>query len=691
MFLRELRDSVGSIKGIGKVSQKALEGFGIQTVADLLVHFPRGYEDRQARKSLGEIKAEGQANTVVTIISHSFFGPPGKSTLKILVSDETGTASLVCFGRNFLSRSLVPGRKYFLFGHFAYRFNELQSSSFETEPFTSQPSNFGIILPIYPLTGALTQNFFRKTIRSAVDDHLNAVDSEMPEILRNRRKLLSKRDAIRQIHYPPSQKAITKARKTLCFEELFFLQLIVKRRTLKARANSRELRTLSDSYAQKLINRLDFRLTVDQEKVFGEIRGDLQSAVPMTRLLQGDVGCGKTLVALLSALLIVEDGGQVAIMAPTELLARQHAESAAELLEPLGIRAALLSSNVKAEARRHLLQALKNGEIDILLGTHALFSKDVRYKNLGLAIVDEQHRFGVLQRISLVEKGEGRSGPDLLLMTATPIPRSLALTVFGDLDVSTIRTMPLGRKPVATHLTRLGNEEKVYSWVTREIENGRQAYFVYPLIQQSSALDLKDAESAYADLAGHVFPGRKLALIHSKLPEETKRHTMTEFKAGRIDILVATSVVEVGVNVANATCMVVEHADRFGLSALHQLRGRVGRAEYQSHAFLVYHQDAGEDAKARLMAMKEHNDGFAISEMDLNIRGPGELTGIHQSGRFRLLIADIVRDLDLLKLARHDVDEILTRDPGLLEPQNAIVRQVLERAAPFTDDLVSGG
>jgi ATP-dependent DNA helicase RecG len=417
----------------------------------------------------------------------------------------------------------------------------------------------------------------------------------------------------------------------------------------------------------------------------------------MARLLQGDVGSGKTLVSFLAALRAVEKGGQGAIMAPTELLARQHAENAARLLEPLGIRPAFLTGNLKAKGRSVLLKALAAGEIDLVIGTHALFSGDVLYRDLALVVVDEQHRFGVTQRQAIMAKGDR---PHLLMMSATPIPRTLAFTVFGDLDVSVIRDMPPGRKPVKTHLAREANEDRVYDFVRKELAAGRQAYFVYPLIEAgeegAGPSGLKNAQSMAERLGRQVFPQYPAALIHSRLEEEEKRKTMEAFRAGEIRILAATSVVEVGVDVPNATCMVIEHAERFGLSALHQLRGRVGRGEHQSYCFLVYSEPEGEadpgslpggglseEGKKRLKVMLESSDGFVIAEEDLKLRGPGQIAGIEQSGYLSLGIADPLRDIAALEQARADAFAMLEEDPGLLQPEHLRVAQVLDRAPPF--------
>jgi len=688
MFLRELTDNTSAIKGIGKKSSEILKKAGIETVGDLLLHTPRTYEDRQKRISLAQALASGEAaNTVITVLAHDYIGFGKNATLKIIVEDDSARASLVCFGRNFLRSSLLPGKQFYLYGQFSFRYNELQTSAFETEPYSQSPRLFGVILPIYPLYGNLTQSFFRKCIQSTLEEYADALENELPKTIIVKYDLEQKHQAISNVHFPRKLEDVATALRSLRFEELYYLQLTIKRRAQTIKRNQRETRTLPGGLPEKLAARLPFKLTADQQQVLKEIRKDLSASFPMMRLLQGDVGCGKTLVALIAALYVIEAGEQAAIMAPTELLAQQHADTAAELLEPLGIKVALLSGSITQKMRNQLLDALQTGDIDLLLGTHALFSEDVRFKQLSLAIIDEQHRFGVLQRMAFVEKGTqfGNHPPDMLLMTATPIPRSLALTVFGDLDVSTIRTLPPGRKPVETHLARIGNEGKVYEWVQREIAAGKQAYFVYPLIEQSDSLALKDAESMFLNLKSHVFPDSRLALLHSRVPEEEKKQTMAYFLKGEIDILVATSVIEVGVNAPNATCMVVEHAERFGLSALHQLRGRVGRASYQSYAFFIYGNDLTSEGKSRLMALKETTDGFLIAEKDLSIRGPGELTGVRQAGRFKLAFADIIRDLELLKEARSEVEQLLESDPGLINPENQIVRAVLNRAPPFSE------
>jgi ATP-dependent DNA helicase RecG len=487
---------------------------------------------------------------------------------------------------------------------------------------------------------------------------------------------------VEALHFPDTTAEAESARRSLAYDELFVFQAVVARRVVERNAGERAPKALPRDLLNRLVRSLPFSLTPDQKQVVEEILADLGAARPMARLLQGDVGSGKTLVAFLSALPYVELGYQVAFVAPTELLAKQHAENAARLLEPLGVRLAFLSGNVKGAARAPLLEAVAAGEVDIVVGTHAVFTEQVSFRDLRYAVIDEQHRFGVRQRELLIEKGSGPGGrrPDVLLMTATPIPRTLALTVFGDMETSIIRTMPPGRKPIRTHLARQENERKVYERVREELAAGRQAYFVYPLVRESEKLSLRDAEGMYERLAREVFPEFRLALIHSQVPEEEKAARMEGFTRGEVDVLVATSVVEVGVDVANATCLVVEHAERFGLAALHQLRGRVGRGEHQSYAFFVYDDALTEEGKQRLKVLYENADGFSIAEEDLKIRGPGELTGTRQAGYVRFRVADLARDMDLMNAARADAFDILERDPTLTATAHEALRRAVDIA-----------
>ena len=681
MFLWELTQEASSLRGIGPAAATRLERLGVTTVRDLLLLLPRGYEDRTSLVPLAQAASLQKVAVAATVasVSEIRWHARGRSrTPKAIVTDGATEASLVCFGRPFLRSVLAPGRRFFIWGKFQLRSGELSCSDFELEPWSDSPSSFGKILPVYPLSEGLTNANLRKIVRGAVDAVVPQIEPALPETLRRNRGLRPLCEALAGVHFPARMDDVESFREALAYEELFYFETGVLRRARALAVPRARVRNLDAGVRNGLLARLAFSLTDDQQKVIAEIQEDLFSSVPMARLLQGDVGCGKTLVALLSALLVVGSGEQVAFVAPTELLARQHAENAARLVEPLGVRIAFLSGTVTGEARALLLKALAAGEIDILFGTHALFSSDVTYSNLGFVIIDEQHKFGVLQRQALVAKG---MAPDLLLMTATPIPRTLALTAFGDLEVSTIRTMPPGRRPVITHLAREGNEEKVYRWVQGELAKGKQAYFVYPLIGESDSLAVKDAESAFQKLATVVYPGVAIALVHSRIDEEGMEKTMAGFAAGKLAVLVATSVVEVGVDVPNATCMVVEHAERFGLSTLHQLRGRVGRGADQSYAFLVYGRKLTPEGIERLRTMKETTDGFLIAERDMGVRGPGELLGVRQSGFLNFRVADLLHHASLLLWARDDAAKVLREDPGLLLPENTVIARMLAMGA----------
>jgi len=691
VFLRELRDPVTRLKGAGKAVAALLARMGIYSVADLLLHFPRDWDDRSSWTGFADaVRNGGRAHAKATIFAHEWFGYGRMRTLKLRVDDGDAEASLVCFNRSFLEKSFPVGGRVVVTGRFVRRFGELQSSVFELEALDDSGAGAeGIktgLLAVYPLTEGLAQGNVRRLIARALAEYGARIEDELPERIAASRGLMTKRDALRAMHAPASAEEMTRARESLAYEELFFFQLAVARRARRRGEVAVSRRSHGSGLRDRLAARLPWKLTGDQERAVSEIVADMAAPRPMARLLQGDVGSGKTLVAFFAALEAVESGGQAAMMAPTELLARQHAETAAALLGPIGVRLAFLSGNVDDAARPPLLAAIAAGEVDFVIGTQALFSDTVRFRELRLAIVDEQHRFGVLQRLAFSRKGPM---PDLLMMTATPIPRTLALTIFGDLSVSTIREMPPGRKPVVTHLAKAGNEAKVYEFVRKVVEGGRRAYFVYPLIGESAKLELKNAEAMFVRLRDEVFPGLSIGIVHSRLREEEKRATMESFKRGDTRILVATSVVEVGVDVPEAVVIVIEHAERFGLAALHQLRGRVGRGPSQSWCFLVYSDKLTEEGKTRLKAMLETTDGFKLAEEDLKIRGPGELSGTLQSGAVGFSIADPVRDLPILERARADAFALVDEDPALLSESSHPLREVLRRAPPFGEGIAA--
>jgi ATP-dependent DNA helicase RecG len=697
MYLAELTQPVTRLPRIGEAKARDFAKLGVSTIGDLFLHLPRDYEDRTTVVPFAAAP-DKPVNTVAVVVAHSYVGRPPKAALMVHVRDDTGVAVLACFGRNFLARSLPEGKRIRLYGAFSRKYGNLQASSFEFEDADSPPRAFGRILPVYPLAGRLSQGDIRSAAQNALHQYGRNLDNELPEWLMNARNLMPTSRAIEQLHAPSSTEAARSARETMVYVELLFLQLSIARRAAERQTGSRPARSLPRGFLDRLLGSLPYRLTGEQTSALDEILADLAGEVPMARLMQGDVGSGKTIVALASSLPVIETGLQVAIMAPTELLARQHADALTTLLSAAGVDVSVgfLSGTVSGEPRRVLLQAIQSGQVDLVVGTHAVFTEEVAFRNLQYVIIDEQHRFGVLQRLALMKKARY---PDLLLMTATPIPRTLALTVFGDMKVSTIRELPPGRSPVETHLSMHRNASKVYSFVRRELDRRRQAYFVYPVIDDSGKLDLKDAEGMYDHLRRTIYPDRRVGLVHSRLPEEHKEETMAQFRDGAIDVLVATSVVEVGVDVPNATCMVVEHAERFGLAALHQLRGRVGRGTKQGYCFLIYDEDLTDLAKERLKVIHGTRDGFAIAEEDLRIRGPGDIIGTQQSGYLRFRVADLVRDMDTMNTARKDAFDIVEQDRGLKLPRHRELSEALalatrlHRMTPLsrTDALIPGG
>jgi ATP-dependent DNA helicase RecG len=688
MYFHELLTSVSELKGVGPAALRSYANLGIFTYRDLLSHLPRGYEDRKHAIPLSQAVQAGDAYVVVTVASHDYFGNYRNRTLKIIVYDDSCSAALLCFGRNFLAKKFPVGMKLHLFGHFTYNYGQIQCSLFEAETFHEgfSPRNFGMILPVYPLSSGLTQHIIRRDVSHVLDQAAAYLEEPLPESIIEEHGLQRESQALRAIHFPEEIEQAAAARKTLAFIELFYLQLTLERRTLQRKqVHGAVPVTLKTGLKQQLIDSLPFELTDDQKSSLAQIEEDLARPYAMNRLLQGDVGSGKTLTGFISMLPIIEAGGQAAFMAPTELLAKQHAENAATYLEPLGIRVAFLTGSVTGAPRKLLLEALKKGEVHVAVGTHALFSSDVEFRNLAYIIVDEQQRFGVSQRIALSQKG---AEPHQLLMTATPIPRTMALTVFGDLDISTIKTMPPGRKPVITHLAAQHRSMQVYKAVEVEFSRGHQAYFVYPKIEAAGNSDLRDVQSMFTQLSEEVYPTYRGALIHSRLKEDEKISVMSKFKNHELDFLVSTSVVEVGVDIPNATCMIIEHAERFGLSALHQLRGRVGRGKAQAYAFLIYSDKLQEDGKKRLKVMKQTNDGFVIAEEDLRIRGPGEIAGTRQSGYLALRFAEITEDIELMKLSRTEARKLLASDNGLLDPRHAMISDIMTRCNPFDQSLI---
>ena len=691
MKLSDIETPISTISGIGPSLASAFSKLNIFKVSDLLTTYPKSYEDRTQTIPIKDFSKVSKVHCFAKVLDHQWFGFGKMKTLKIIIFDGETRGTLVCYNRPFMEKSLPIGSIISVTAPFSYKYGEIQTSIFdaqiisksgELQDFVGKLDPTSKILSLYRLTSGLSQNQYRKTVQQALKMYGNGISTELPENVIQRQDLLSKQQAIHAIHCPENLDELDKAIKTIKFEELFFFQEAILKRVAERKKISKASTDFTDLSPRQieLVKSLPFELTDDQKKIIATINTEIDSSCKdaakyhknpesfsekskpftLSRLIQGDVGSGKTLVAFFAVLRIIDWGGQCVILCPTELLARQHAENATKLLSPLGINPSFLTGNIKAKGRTTLLNSIKEGKTQLIIGTHALFSKNVQYNNLQLAIIDEQHRFGVIQRNTIKEKC---SIPNIMMMSATPIPQTLALTVYGDLDVSTIKTMPQGRLPIKTHLTKAGNESNVYETVRKELQNGNQAYFVYPLIEnlsdeeeiETSTKKIKNAVEMYEFLSKEVYPEFSCGLIHSKIEEEEQNKILKDFKEGKINIIVATTVVEVGVDVPNATCMIIEQAERFGLAALHQLRGRVGRGSKQSYCFLVYGEKLTDLAKSRLKAMYETTDGFELAELDLKLRGPGEVAGIQQSGNLTLGLSDPVQDKELLQIARNEV------------------------------------
>lgn len=668
--------------------QKRLLGrIGIETLYDMIFHLPFRYENRRHLESIRTSLLENRpvATVVrVTEVQSIFFNK--RKHPKFIVQDEETRAALVGFNRPFLFDSVKVGKKYFVFAQFGYKFNEVQASTFDLEEYDETGADhFGKILPVYGTTEDMTQKELRKIMARALDAALHGLDDELPGYLLKVRKMPGKAAAVRSIHFPETEAALAEAKARLAYEEFLAVQLAIamRRRELDAVRKNREYR--DDSAIRAFLSRLKFEPTGAQERVIGEILADMNRPRTMCRLLQGDVGSGKTIVAASAMVHAAGNGVQSALMAPTEVLAAQHYAKLAPLFREAGVECVLLTGNLSSAERAGALKALAGGNAQAAIGTHALYSQDVVYKNLGLIVVDEQHKFGVEQRIALSDKGDS---PDLLVMTATPIPRTLTLTLYGDLDVSLIDELPANRKPVTTKWIRGKEYPSMLKFIKAEAEAGHQAFIVYPLIDESNAIESRAAKAMHERLTKY-FKDQRLGLVHGRMDAEERNAVMERFAAGELDILIATSIVEVGIDVPNATVIAVENAERFGLSQLHQLRGRVGRGGLQSYCFLVTGSDESEDTVTRMETMVRSNDGFYIAEEDLKLRGPGSIIGVRQSGMPELQIADYLRDEKLLKLTQEDAGQILKADPVIREEQNRPLRDGIIRFFP-SDYLHSG-
>mgnify|MGYP003631240223 CR=1 FL=1 len=682
----KLQTPIDYLKGVGPNRATLLRSeLGIHTYQDFLNLFPNRYIDKTQYYKIAQLQPTSADVQIIGKITH--IKTVGEGRAKRLVAtfiDQTGSMDLVWFrGLKWIRESLKINIPYVIFGK-VQRFGSSYSIAHpDLELLEEHEKSLRVAMqPVYPSTEKLsnrgiTNRVINVLMQTLFQEVHNAIDESLSNSILDTLKLIPKKEAYLNIHFPQSQESLAKAQFRLKFEELFYiqLQLLVKNKLHKQKIKGYPFEQIGNYFTKFYNEHLPFELTEAQKRVVKEIRNDLGKPAQMNRLLQGDVGSGKTIVALLTMLIAIDNDFQACLMAPTEILAIQHYQGLSELCKDLDINIALLTGSSRTKARRIIHENLENGSLNILIGTHALLEDKVKFKNLGLAIIDEQHRFGVAQRSKLWHKNS--LPPHILIMTATPIPRTLAMSVYGDLDVSVIDELPPGRKAIKTVHRYDNNRLKVFGFIRDEIKKGRQIYVVYPLIQESEALDYKDLMDGYESISREFpMPGYQISIVHGQMKPADKDYEMNRFVNGETQIMVATTVIEVGVNVPNASVMIIESAERFGLSQLHQLRGRVGRGADQSFCILMTGHKLSEDSKTRLQTMTSTNDGFEIAEVDLKLRGPGDIMGTQQSGVLNLKIADIIKDNEIMKISRNYASALLNEDPQLLKEENLPIRQM---------------
>lgn len=659
----DIKQSVQFLKGVGPKKAQALKRLGIENIYDLITYYPRRYEDLSYVNAIGSLKVGEVVNIKGKIVAMADKNTRrGLKLLTIILADDTGSIQINFFNQDYLKKKLKQGMMMFVHGKIGYAYGGYgqlavtQLISFDIED-NIVDENHHAFMPIYTLPDYIKPKDFRNLLEQVINADVDFVDI-VPEFIRAKYHLLSKKKAIALIHFPQNKTELENAKRSLIFEELFSIQagllLLKKQHTGKHKG----IKFLPNSeLVEKVLKAIPFELTGEQQKVWQEICLDMQSDTQMQRLVQGDVGSGKTVIAILALVKAVENGYQGAMMAPTEILAIQHFDKLKSLLEALRINVAILTGSLKTKQRHDVIEGLADGTIDIVIGTHALIQDSVIFKNLGLVVTDEQHRFGVNQRAKLEDKGVDFL-PDVLVMTATPIPRTMTLTVYGDLDVSFIRQLPPGRKPIRTFVRMPDRRELIYKFVRSEIQKGRQAYVVCPLIEESENSDAVSVEMIYEELTAGYLYGVKCALLHGKLTAKEKEQLLYDFLAGKIDVLISTTVIEVGVNVPNASIMVIEGAERFGLAQLHQLRGRIGRGQFASYCILI-NRGKNSNSLERLHLMEKISDGFVLAEEDLRLRGPGQFFGSMQHGLPDLKIADVLNDVNVLITARQEAQRAI--------------------------------
>jgi len=688
--------SIQYLKGIGPKRAKSFSLRGINTIEELLYYFPRRYEDRTNFSHISQLK-EGEVYTIKTKVlaggQRNSWCRRSFSITEAVLADDTGKINCVWFNQPYLKEYLKPETSLILFGKVEMYNGRMQMNNPEYELLDGEDDdslNIGRIVPIYTLPQGASQRSMRRLIKNALDEFMPKLQDYLPFDLRSRNHLLNLAQSLISIHFPPDLELQKQALLRLSFEEFFIFQLPLVLRKLRRKEKKGIKHTVNGKLVEDFISALPFKLTLAQQKVLEEIKADMASNQAMQRLLQGDVGSGKTVVATLACLVAIQSGYQAAFMAPTEILTRQHFTKIASQLAGLvfngrKLRVGLLTGQDKEKEK--IYQEVKEGKIDLIIGTHALLQEDLKFKALSFIVIDEQHKFGVGQRALLPKKG---NNPDVLIMTATPIPRTLAITLYGDLDISVINELPAGRLPVKTLHFSQQSREKGFALAKEELSYGRQAYIIYPVIEESYALDIAGAKKMFTELKEGEFKDYQLGLVHGKLKTKEQQEVMLKFRNKELDLLVSTTILEVGIDIPNATCMIVAHAERFGLSQLHQLRGRIGRGSLQSFCILISDAQT-EESKQRIRAMVSSNDGFRISEEDLKIRGPGEFFGNRQHGLAELKIANPLTQMQLLKAAREEAIKLLSLDPRLEERQHQLLKEKLIQRFPEYEKLILVG
>ena len=687
--------SIQYVKGVGPHKKKLFQNLGVETVEDLMYFFPKRYEDRRRVMAIAQLTV-GEWQTVRGKVFEKVARKSWhtkKHVVEIILDDGTGRIVCSWFNQPYQISYFQPGEWIVCYGKVDMYKSRLQMVAPEYEIIDGdEQESLGLnrIVPMYPLTKGMTQRFMRKIIKACLDKYHYQLTDELPVSLRNKYRLSNIKRSIMNLHFPEDFSQQEEALKRVSFEEFFFFQVSIILRRLSIVQKQGVAHSITDADTLRFINGFGFELTQAQKNVIREIRDDMKRNTPMLRLLQGDVGSGKTLVALFGCLVAFHNSTQSAIMVPTEILARQHFDHIERLVRqgPLqGMKVALLINQMKPTEKNVLYEQMRDGEIDLVIGTHSLITDHVQFKNLSYVVIDEQHKFGVRQRALLTEKG---TNPDVLIMTATPIPRTLCISLYGDMDVSVLDELPLGRGTVKTFHYSHEQSREVYKMVKENVAQGGQAYIVYPVIEESEKTDLKAAEDMYKRFQKNEFRDFKIGLVHGQMKQLASRQMMDGFKEGKIDVLVATTVLEVGIDVPNATVMVVEHAERFGLAQLHQLRGRIGRGGHEGYCFLIADPQT-EEGQMRIKAILSTTDGFKIAQEDLMIRGPGRFFGRHQHGLNELKVANPATQLDVLELARQEAMEILKEDPLLKDSAHIHIKSIITKRYPTYLSMVTAG